>query len=72
MEYKALRYFEDLTDNNYAYHAGDKYPRKGMAVSDERIAELSGKNNKLGEAVIEVVIEPVEKAERKRNVRNGK
>lgn len=46
--YKVLHYFTDSQDENRAYHTGDTFPREGMTVSDERIAELSSKNNKLG------------------------
>ena len=44
--------FVDLQDDNYLYHAGDVFPRSGKVVSPERIAELAGSNNKLGQAVI--------------------
>ena len=44
--------FVDLKDKNYLYHAGDKFPRTGAVVSDARIAELSGADNKLGMPVI--------------------
>ena len=44
--------FVDLQDNNYLYHAGDKFPRDGVVVSDDRIAELSGSDNKLGQPLI--------------------
>ena len=44
--------FVDLQDDNYLYHAGDMFPRSGKVVSPERIAELAGSNNKLGQAVI--------------------
>lgn len=46
--YKVLHYFTDSQDENRAYHTGDTFPRDGLSVSDERIAELSSKNNKLG------------------------
>lgn len=70
MEYKVVSYFEDLQDDRFAYHVGDKFPRGKKSVSEERIAELLGKNNKQGKPLIEEVI--TVKAERKRNVRNGK
>ena len=45
----------DLQDNNYEYKQGDPYPRQGLEVSEERIKELSGINNKLGEVLIQKV-----------------
>ena len=63
--YKALVYFKDLQDNRYAYNAGDVYPRKGLEVSEERIAELSGSNNRMGKPVIEFVEAPKKKRAKK-------
>ena len=48
MPYTVLEYFEDLQDGSYPYRAGDKYPRPGFAVSEKRIAELSGADNLRG------------------------
>jgi len=45
----------DLQDNKYKYKQGDVYPREGLEVSEERIKELSGINNKLGEVLIQKV-----------------
>lgn len=45
MQYKVINYFTDLQDNNFAYEVGDEFPRKGLEVSEERIAELSGSDN---------------------------
>lgn len=53
--FKVLRYFTDLQDNNYAYNAGDTFPREGMAVSADRITELSSSANKQGVPLIEEV-----------------
>lgn len=44
--YKVIRYFIDLQDNDYPYNEGDVFPRDGMVVTKERIAELSSSNNK--------------------------
>lgn len=65
--YKVIKHFADLQDNNHPYNVGDVYPRKGVNVSPERIAELSGSNNKQGVALIEEVkkaSKKVEKAEK--------
>lgn len=48
MPYTVLEYFEDLQDGSYPYRAGMKYPRPGLAVSEERITELSGPDNRRG------------------------
>ena len=53
--YKVIKFFVDLQDNNFAYNKGDIYPRAGFAVSEERLAELSGSENKQGEPLIELV-----------------
>lgn len=50
--YRVVRYFEDLQDNSYAYNAGDKFPRDGMSVSQDRIDELASANNKQGTVLI--------------------
>lgn len=46
MMYRVIRYFEDLQDRRHPYRAGDVYPRPGMQVSAERIAELAGSENR--------------------------
>ena len=51
--YKVLRTFADLQDNKYLYHAGDVYPRDGLAVRAERFHELSSRNNSAGVVLIE-------------------
>ena len=52
MSYEVLRYFEDLQDGRHPYNTGDVFPRDGLEVSKERIAELAGSNNKLGQPLI--------------------
>ena len=44
--YKVIAYFTDLQDKNHEYKEGDIYPREGLEVTPERIAELSGSENK--------------------------
>lgn len=53
--YRVIRLFADLQDNNHVYNPGDEYPRKGLTVTDERIAELAGSNNKQGCPLIEPI-----------------
>lgn len=44
--YEVIHYFTDLQDNEYSYNVGDIFPRDGLTVSEERLKELSGSNNK--------------------------
>ena len=73
--YKVTHFFHDLQDytttkNGTVYHAydvGDTYPRRGYEPSEERIKELSGKDNIRGVTLIELVEEqekPVEEQEK--------
>lgn len=57
MKYIVLKFFTDLQDNNHNYQAGDIYPRFGYLPSAERIAELSGSDNKQGVPLIRFVEE---------------
>lgn len=61
--YRVLKKFTDLQDKNYLYNVGDEYPRAGLTVTAERIAELSGKANRQGRPLIEEVQDKVKKAE---------
>ena len=53
--YKVIRHFNDLQDNKYPYSEGDIFPRDGLSVTKERLAELSGSNNKQKRPLIEKV-----------------
>ena len=63
--YKVIKKFHDLQDatktkNGMVYHeynVGDEFPRKGHEVSEERLDELAGKENKQGVPLIELVEE---------------
>ena len=56
MKYIVIHSFKDLQDDNYIYQVGDFYPRKDIKdISDERIQELSGINNKIGESLIKAI-----------------
>ena len=56
--YKVIKYFTDLHDNEYPYHVGDQFPRKGVMVTEERLKELSSDKNKQGQPLIEKVEGP--------------
>lgn len=56
--YKVIDFFTDLHDNDHPYNVGDSFPRKGVKVSDERLIELAGSDNKQGKPLIEKVEEP--------------
>lgn len=55
MAYKVIKLFTDLHDNDYLYKVGDTFPRKGISVTEERIAELAGSDNKQHNPLIEKV-----------------
>lgn len=70
--YKVIKFFTDLHDNEYPYKVGDVFPRKGISVTEGRLAELAGSDNKQGEPLIALVEKkqsdekPEEKAEPKK------
>ena len=55
--YEVIKFFTDLQDFNHPYSVGDIFPRSGMTVSEARLAELSGKNNRQGTPLIKKVSE---------------
>ena len=63
--YRVIEYFTDLQDGDYAYNAGDEFPRAGLTVSADRIKELSTGENKRGIALIEEVQDAGETGEDK-------
>lgn len=58
MQYRVVAEFRDLQDklqnhpHGFRYAIGDIYPREGLKVSDERMAELAGSDNKIGHPLI--------------------
>ena len=58
--YIALERFADLNDGNRIYEAGEDYPRPGFVVSDERLAELAGSDNRARRPLIVYVDEHCE------------
>lgn len=59
MTNKVIKYFTDLQDNKHEYNEGDVFPREGKEVSEERLTELSTKNNRQGVPLIERVQEQI-------------
>ena len=57
MGYKVIHFFTDLQDNKHPYKVGDRFPRLGLDVTAERLAELAGKHNKQGKPLIALVEE---------------
>lgn len=55
--YKVIKLFADLHDNDHVYQPGDVFPREGITVTAERLAELAGSKNKQGVPLIEKVEE---------------
>ena len=70
--YKVIEYFTDLQDNGYAYNSGDIFPREGLEVSEERIAELASSNNKRRKPLIEEIPEETAEAEPEEKPRKKK
>ena len=64
--YKVIKSFTDLKDNNYAYYVGDTFPRNGVEVSDERIAELASDKNLQGVPLIEEIEEKTKRTRKKK------
>ena len=55
MKYEVVKTFADLQDNRHLYSVGDTFPHKGAEVSEDRLKELSGSNNKLGTPLIKEI-----------------
>jgi hypothetical protein len=63
--FKVLVDFSDLKDKNHKYRKGDVYPRSGLKVTEARIGELSGRNNRRKTPLIAEVEDPKPKPEEK-------
>lgn len=60
--YKVIKFFVDLQDNNHPYNVGEVFPRSGADVTEGRLAELAGSDNKQGQPLIKKVKEAPKKA----------
>ena len=65
--YRVIKPFTDLQDNNYAYYVGDTFPRNGVEVGAERVAELSSDKNLQGVPLIEEVVEKPKRTRKKKS-----
>ena len=65
--YKVIESFTDLQDNNYVYYVGDTFPRNGVEVGAERIAELASDKNRLGAPLIEEIVEKPKRTRKKKD-----
>lgn len=52
LSYTVITHFTDRLDNHYSYYEGDSYPRSGFKVSEDRINELLGNNNRKKQPLI--------------------
>ena len=64
--YRVIKAFRDLKDNNHVYYVGDTFPRNGVEVGAERIAELSSDKNLQGVPLIEEVAEKPKRVRKKK------
>ena len=67
--YRVIKAFCDLQDNNNLYQIGDIFPRSGLSVTDERLAELSSDKNKQGCPLIELIKEDNKKKPAKKTAK---
>lgn len=54
-KYEVIAFFTDLRDYDHPYNVGDEFPRQGVTVSEERIAELLSSRNKQRRPLIKAV-----------------
>lgn len=59
-KYEVIKFFTDLQDDSHPYNVGDIFPRQGKEVTEDRIAELSGSNNRQHTPLIKKVDEEKE------------
>ena len=71
MTYKVIAFFTDLQDGNRAYNVGDNFPHAEAAytVTESRLAELSGSENKRGMPLIQHVEETAEEMPKKKRAK---
>jgi hypothetical protein len=65
--HEVIEDFYDLTDSKavkggnayYLYRKGERFPRKGVKVSPERIEQLATENNRMGRPMIREISVPM-------------
>jgi hypothetical protein len=62
-KYTVIKFFTDLQDNRHPYNVGDTFPREGVDVTQKRLKELAGRNNKQHKPLIKAVNVPDVKTE---------
>lgn len=67
--YRVIKFFTDLQDNNHPYNVGDEFPRKGVAVTEARLAELAGRNNAQKVPLIQAVKDAPQEAPKKKRAK---
>ena len=63
--YRVIKPFRDLK-TNIIYAVGDTFPRNGIDVDAERIAELASDKNRLGIPLIEKIAEKPKRTRKKK------
>ena len=71
MTYKVIAFFTDLLDSNRPYSVGDIFPHADAAysVTESRLAELSGSENKRGMPLIQLVEDNAEEKPKKKRAK---
>ena len=71
MTYKVIAFFTDLQDSNRPYSVGDTFPHAeaGYSVTESRLAELSGSENKRGMPLIQLVEDNAEEKPKKKRAK---
>jgi hypothetical protein len=60
-KYEVLHKFIDLQDKNKTYEEGDTFPKPAnKKISEQRIEELSGNDNKRGKTLIKEIEQETE------------
>ena len=67
MAYEVIEDFTDLKAGGRVYRKGDAFPEEGLTVAEERLKELSTKENKRKTILIEEVKVEPKKATKKAN-----
>lgn len=69
--YEVIEYFTDLHDKDHPYNVGDPFPRDGVQVTEKRLAELAGTNNKRGIPLIRLMEKTKEETLAEKNSKKG-